>query len=239
MILPKQINPCPINEAVVGIRFDSSLPSDAVFGVVYNQLKDSYQTVQQLPILQIPEAVRNNDPNLIFQPYYTLSRENFAIQLGPKVFSIAIVENYTTWQNFLNEIQIVFEKIGNIDFITNVSRVGLRYINLFEIDIWEKLKINIKIIEREIANEEIFVRTVLQRDEFKVLLQTGNQLNLERNNEFVSRVSIIDIDSFIQEDSINFFENVSAMLEKAHGLEKELFFGLLKEDFLESLNPEY
>ncbi|MDQ3181202.1 MAG: TIGR04255 family protein [Acidobacteriota bacterium] len=239
MTLPKQINPCPINEAVVGIKFESSLPSDAIFGVVYNQLKDSYQTVEQLPILQIPEAVRNNDPNLIFQSHYRLSRENFAVQLGPKVFSIAIIENYTTWQNYLNEIQSVFKKIGDIGFITNVSRVGLRYINFFESDIWGKLKVNVKIIEKEIADEEVFVRTVLQRDEFKVLLQTGNRLNLERNNEFVSRVSIIDIDTFIQEDDIKFFENLPAILEKAHGIEKELFFGLLKEDFLESLSPEY
>ncbi len=150
MTLPKQINPSPINQAVVEIRFNSSLPSDAVFGVVYNKLKDSYKSAEQLPILQIPEAVRNNDPNLIYQPHYKLLKEHYAFQVGPKVISLAITEQkYTTWESYYDEIQSVFEKIKEIDFIDNVLRVGLRYINFFADDILKNLNISIKIINRK------------------------------------------------------------------------------------------
>lgn len=240
MKLPKQINPCPINQAVVEIRFNSSLPPDAVFGVVYNKLKGSYKSAEQLPILQIPEVVRNNDPNLLYQPHYKLIKEHYALQVGPKVISLAITEQkYTTWESYYEEIQNVFEKIKDIDFISNVLRVGLRYVNFFANDIWEKINISVKVVENQIVDEEIFVRTVLARDEYKVLLQAGNQLNLEKENQIVGRLSVIDIDTFIQGDSIKFFENISVMLEKGHNIEKEIFFGLLKEDFLESLNPEY
>ena len=117
MNLPKQINPCPIYEAVVEIRFNSSLPSDAVFGVVYNQLKDSYQNNEQLPILQIPELVRNNDPNLKFQPYYKLKRDNYVIQIGPHVLSLSVTDNsYTTWEDYFSEIQNVFGRVGELNF---------------------------------------------------------------------------------------------------------------------------
>ena len=239
-MLPKQINPCPINQAVVEIRFDSPLPPDAIFGVVFNKLKDSYKDEGGLPILQIPAAVRNQDPNLLFQPHYKLVKDHYILQVGPKVISLAITDQkYTTWESYYEEIQTVFEKIKEIDFISNVLRVGLRYINFFADDIWENINISVKVIENKIAGEEIFLRTVLLKDDYKVMLQAGNQLKLEENNLVVGRASIIDIDTSIEGENINFFEDMNSILEKGHSIEKEIFFGLLKDNFLESLNPEY
>lgn len=239
-MLPKQINPCPINQAVVEIRFNSTLPFDAIFGVVFNKLKDSYKEEDRLPILQLPEAVRNQDPKLLFQPHYKLRKEHYALQVGPRVISLAITDgNYSTWENYYSEIQNVFEKVREIDFISNILRVGLRYINIFMDDIWENINVSVKVINDEINSEEIFVRTVLNKGEYKINLQTGNQLKVEENKKFVGRASIIDIDTFIEGDDIKFFENMNSILEKSHSLEKEIFFGLLKEDFLKSLNPEY
>lgn len=240
MTLPKQISPCPINQAVVEIRFNSPLPPDAIFGVVFNKLKDSYNVAERLPILQIPEAVRNEDPNLLFQPHYKLLKDNYVLQVGPKVISLAITDqNYTTWESYYSEIQEVFEKINEIDFISEVLRVGLRFVNFFIDDIWENININVKIINDEIQSDEIFVRTLLNKGEYKVNLQTGNQLKLEDDKQIVRRASVIDIDTFIQGEKIEFFENMSSILESSHTIEKEIFFGLLKEDFLKSLNPEY
>ena len=62
--LPISIDPCPIIEAIFEIRFESSFPGDAIFGIIYNCFKDEYQTVEQLPILQLPAAVRTQDPAL-------------------------------------------------------------------------------------------------------------------------------------------------------------------------------
>ena len=70
MRLPKALDPSPIKEAVVEIRFETPLPSEAVFGVVYNAIHDGYPELEKLPILQVPEAVRAADPNLMFQPHY-------------------------------------------------------------------------------------------------------------------------------------------------------------------------
>ena len=113
MTLPKQITPCPINQAVVEIRFNSSLPPDAIFGVVFNKLKDSYKDEGGLPILQIPAAVRNQDPNLLFQPHYKLVKDHYILQVGPKVISLAITDQkYTTWESYYAEIQEVFEKLN-------------------------------------------------------------------------------------------------------------------------------
>ena len=240
MILPKQINPCPINQAVVEIRFNSYLPPDAIFGVIFNKLKDSYKDEGGLPILQIPAAVRNQDPNLLFQPHYKLIKDCYILQVGPKVISLAITDqNYTTWESYYSEIHEVFEKVKEIGFISEVLRVGLRYINLFVDDIWDNINISVKISDDEIQGDEIFLRTLLDKGEYKVNLQTGNQLKLEDNNQVVGRASVIDIDTFILDDKIAFFSNMKEILWNAHQVEKEIFFGLLKDNFLKSLSPEY
>ena len=102
MILPKGIDPCPIKEAIIEIRFESVLPPDAVFGVVYNELKDIYKTPEPLPIMQLPASVRDQDKNLHFQPYYRIKRDNFLLQIGPQMLSLAVTA-YSTWVEFLGE----------------------------------------------------------------------------------------------------------------------------------------
>jgi uncharacterized protein (TIGR04255 family) len=69
MKLPKKISPCPIVEAIIEIRFDASLPGDAIFGIIYNMLKDEYTNLEKLPILELPDAIRTTDPNLMYSPH--------------------------------------------------------------------------------------------------------------------------------------------------------------------------
>ena len=98
--LPKKIAPCPIVEAILEIRFNSSLPEDAIFGVLYNQFKDEYPKFEQLPILQLPAAVRSQDPNLRYSQHYKTMQDHFVLQVGPRSFSISNVETYVGWETF-------------------------------------------------------------------------------------------------------------------------------------------
>ncbi len=239
MTLPKIINPCPIKEATVEIRFESALPPDAIFGVVYNELKDSYKDSQALPILQIPELVRINDPNLAFQPHYRIKKDDFLLQIGPKMISLSVTEVYPTWEEYLKEMLDVFRKINKIGFISNIIRVGLRYINVFEIDILKQINLSITIKNSEISNKETFVRTLFEEKKFQTVLQIGNNLVLQKGDGSQIIGSIIDIDVSTMENGVNFFENMKPLLEEAHTVEKEKFFGLLKAEFLETLNPVY
>ena len=52
--LPIKISPCPIIEAAVELKFSSDLPKGAVFGVLYNSLKDRFGNVEQLPTSMLP-----------------------------------------------------------------------------------------------------------------------------------------------------------------------------------------
>lgn len=73
MDLPKTIDPCPIVDALLEIRFQTLTHPNAVFGLIYNELQKDFPKVENLPILQLPDAIRASDPNFKFKPQYKLA----------------------------------------------------------------------------------------------------------------------------------------------------------------------
>ena len=239
MPLPKEITPCPIKEAAVEIRFSSLVHPDTILGVVHSALKDKYPHIEGLPILQIPEMLRLNNPDLAHQPSYRLKGENFLAQVGPKVFSISIVDSYPGWPVFLTEILDTFQRIKGLELVEQIERVGLRYIDFFDNNIYQHIKLNLAIYEEDAVTDETFVRTKLRRGQFHSLLQIGNQTRLTTGDGQTKVGSIIDVDTFKLDDFEFFFNNMEELLQAAHNIQKELFFNLLTDEFLATLNPVY
>lgn len=234
MSLPKQISPCPIIDALLEIRFVPNIHQNAVFGLIYNALQEDFPKVDNLPVLQIPEPIRNIDPNLKFKPYYKITNEEYVVQIGPDVLSIASFPKYTGWNKFFTVISEVLNKIEETRVIKNVSRVGIRYINFFDDDIFNKINLNVQLNNSIIDSRSTVVKTEIIQMEYISTLQIANSVI---NDERVG--SIIDIDTSINNQLDDFFRNKEYIINKGHEFEKELFFSLLKDDFLESLNPEY
>lgn len=238
MPLPKKISPCPIVEANIEIRFESEMPPEAVFGVVYNQFKNEYKGLEKLPILQIPEEIRSQDPALMFQPCYRLTNDNLIISIGPKVISIACVKEYVGWDDFSAKALEILLKINESGIISKLLRVGLRYINFFDGNILDRIDLSAKIGESSLASNNTFIKTEFTRNEYSIVLQVANNANiLVSNKQKIG--SIIDIDTSISQFNKDTFGVSSKLLGAAHAEGKQFFISLLKKDFLESLNPQY
>lgn len=238
MKIPRKINPCPIIEAIVEIRFEANIPPDAVFGMIYNEFKTEYPKLEKLPILQLPEALRTNDPNLKYQPYYKLINQNYLMQIGPHVLSIININDYVGWNILSSKINDSFSKIEKLGIISKASRLGIRYINFFEVDIFENINLEFFLAGSPLVSEQITFRGTLRTGEFLSNLQILNKGNVSVKN--VTKFgSIIDIDTYYQDEKDNIFSHLSELLELGHQEEKELFFKLLKEEFLQRFNPEY
>lgn len=238
MTLPKKINPCPIVEAIIEIRFDTVIVPDAIFGVIYNSLKGSYPHTEKLGILQLPEAVRSSDPELIFKPHYKLWNDNFIFQIGPNVVSIISPMDYVGWEKFFDEILRTFNIIDELQIINKIKRIGLRYINFFDFDIFEKINLNINLNNSPLQSKQTSLRSEIPAENFINTLQIVNHAKISIKNE-INSGSIIDIDTSMAGEYGNFFKDMKTILENGHTKEKELFFSLLKPDFLKTLNPEY
>ncbi len=236
MTLPKKISPCPIVDFVLELRYTTSFPHDAIFGIVYNAFKSDYPKYESLPILQLPEPVRKSDPNLKFKPYYRLSNDKFVIQIGADVAIISSFPEYAGWDVFKVEIINFFNTIKDLSIIDNVSRVALRVINFFpNIDIFQQAKISLTISEEPIISQKTLLTT-----EFIYDNSINSTLNIS-NDAMINSVqgSIIDIDTFREYNKSFDVYSIISDIEAIHDKEKALFFSLLKDEFLKNYNPEY
>ncbi|MCY1721851.1 TIGR04255 family protein [Prolixibacteraceae bacterium Z1-6] len=232
---PEKIDPCPIIDAVFEIRFISSIPPSAIFGIIYNSFKDEYKKVENLPISQLPEPVRNSDPSLRFKPLYRILNEDSVIQVGPNVFTVSALAPYQGWNFFSSKIYSSISKVIEIGCMDSVTRLGLRYINFFPENILNNIDLNISISGEGLnPKNNTLLRTEIGQDPYTSTLQITNQI--EHNGK---SGSIIDIDTFTTNNLVEFMGNFKHFIELAHSNEKELFFSLLKDAFLEKFNPKY
>jgi uncharacterized protein (TIGR04255 family) len=234
MSLPKTISPCPILDALFEIRFSTKMHPNAVFGLIYNALQADFGESENLPILQLPEAVRAADPGFRFKPHYRIFNENFVVQIGPDVLTISSYPKYAGWTVFSNKILDVLDKVEKVGIIDSILRIGIRYINFFGGDIFKDLNLKILIGENSIENKSTVFRTEIEQTDFSSTLQIANNVN---NQDRLG--SILDIDTFRENGLENFFLNKADIIGNGHEREKELFFSLLKKDFLTTLNPVY
>jgi uncharacterized protein (TIGR04255 family) len=243
MKLPKSISPCPIRDAVCAVQFESQIPADAVFGIAYQALRKDFPQVGQLPILSLPPEVRASSKELTFQPHYRLSNESFNVLVGPQVISVGVRGSYPGWAALSKSIKDILDCFHNTGVVFRTLRLGLRYISFFDFDIFPHLQLKITVQNTSWDGEGTFFKTMLGGSGCRSLLQVGKGLQLinQPGGQDSTREtgSVIDIDSFSTETEGSFTETLGTFLENAHTSEKELFFHLLKPEFLATLNPVY
>lgn len=235
--LPRKIHPCPIKEAVFELRFDSSIPDDAIFGVVFNQFKSEFNnTATPLPILEIPSQIRNQDPNLMFSPHYKMESDLFIMQVGPKVISLVNVNEYSGWKCFQEKITDIFKKLQGLEIITKINRLALRYINVFpSIDIFEKTSVKVMLEGTPLIGDSVNLTTEIKNGSVSsaVRIISGAQANI--SNELIQG-SIIDIDTSIQGVETDCFLD---KLNQVHDEEKKLFYKIIGSEYLKTLTVDY
>jgi uncharacterized protein (TIGR04255 family) len=130
------------------------------------------------------------------------------------------------------------ETLRGLAIVDEVERVGLRYINFFDFDIFDKIKLAVSINDISVTDNQTLVRVVIPGRRYKSQMHVTNKASVivEGKNR---AGSIIDIDTYLETDLKDFFQNSTSIIEEGHSEEKEVFFSLPKDDFLQTLNPEY
>ncbi len=234
--LPTKISPCPIMEATVELKFSSDLPKGAVFGILYNSLKDTFGNVEMLPPTMSSIEAIENDPNLKYKGLYKLTDGTFNIQVGYDVVTFHSPTQYVGWKNFLENLILFFEKVKKSGVVNKIEDLVLRYLNFFEIDIYDHIHLKIDLLNQEHISENLVMRTEMRDGDFTKILQLAN--NITVTGSFGEKTgSLIDVTCVYNEQDA--LQSFATIINKAHKIEKELFFGLLKPEFLTSLNPDY
>ena len=84
-ILPERIVPCPIVEAIFEIRFSTVIPWSVLPGLLFLKVRDKYPDQNELPLAQVPPALRSHDPRLTHLPLLQFVGQKHLIQVGPQM----------------------------------------------------------------------------------------------------------------------------------------------------------
>ncbi len=237
--LPTKIDPCPIVEAILEARFVTSESWRTLPGLLFSQIRDRYPEQKDLPLAQLPEEIRRREPAFTYQPLVQFLSHDFLIQFGPRVVSLVTKPNqYPGWPAVEQEMTLLLELLQKIGFITEGERLGVRYINFFELDIFEKLLLDVMTGGKRLAGAELSIATVLPRPPLTARLQVINSAILG-TGEGARPGSVLDVDVWLRSLDFDLFQNGIAKFAEAHHFEKQIFFGLLKPEFLTTLNPVY
>jgi uncharacterized protein (TIGR04255 family) len=240
--LPLELKKNTILEAIFELRFEPEPPNEAVFGVIYPMMMEKFQDLKpiSLPILQIPEAVRNADSNFKYQPLNRLQGNGISISIGPRVISFSMVKPYIGWNNWKSSVMEILRGLSARPVIKKVERTGLRYLNFIERNVFPLINAEVKIIDSSVKPLSTSVRVEIPEGEYIKALQLANNASINEKGQ-VKSGSLIDIDIVRNKEigNYDFGINLETILDKSHLMAKQLFFNILKEDFLNELEPVY
>ena len=245
MNVPKKLNPAPLLISAINIKFDSDVPTEAVFGILYQNIQNSLGTFKSspTPIINIPLEIRENDDNLKFMPTYTLldEKKQYSLQIGGKIASIVYDKaygiEYGGWRDyFRSEIKKFIECIDKSKVIKKIINLEYQNIDFFQDeDIFKNINITIdypaKCVSKQLSFSETF-------EGMTNSVNINGSAQVIVNNENASG-STIDMKT-VCADSDTEADNIKEILEKMHESNKKLFFSIIKEEYINAkFTPEY
>ncbi len=248
MTIPKKIHPDPVKDAIVEVRYESELPYEVLIGKFYEALKDQYHYVSRSrnPNIEHKQGDQQNLINVNLSNKGLFYNDWIKLELEPNKivfnYNASKASEYIGWQMFFPKIQEVLNTAFNIDEIEAITRIGVRYISEFVgSDIVPHLNADFQPkIELPPFNTLTF-RANFKDEDFNYTIMVSNELSRKNDAGEDQTVSLMDIDVYyLNKEALNqSFESLVGIVDDAHTKQKDLFFNLITQDFLATLNPEY
>lgn len=244
MNLPQKIHPDNLVETIVEIRMKPLCAPELWAGMVSSRLLSiGYDFIQipQVSVSFLPEG----RPDAKFQKsfpdcagIFVKGNLRFIMQRNSLTFNCNHGK-YVGWNIYSAEIEQVMKAIQDSGITKVFDRTELRYISEYkDIPILDNIKGVIDVGEAGLNLNKQELKLSKVEGHLKVFVSLSN-LYKRKNTQSEYNSSLFDVnvyENFIETESISV---VIKSLNKVHQIEKETFFGLLKDDFINSLNPEY
>jgi len=245
MTHPKEFNKSPLVDATIEVRFDAGGNSDILPGLLFSQLRKEFSSIQELPTLQIPLAIRQNDPNLKYQCTHRLGAEDFILNVGPSVVGLGCKiipdqKKYPGWKPFIEKFEEIINTLIQTELIADFQRIGVRYVNFFEQkDLFKELSVELKTgWEGKGLQKDKQLAFIVKHEEFLSRVQINNNVKaVPLNSVEEKQGQIIDIDTFAEFSGTNM--DLVKYAAKAHGYTEDVFFGILSDELKVQLGAKY
>lgn len=239
--LPDKITPDNLKDTVVEFRFLSDTPHEVLAGLVYQEIRNSFTV---LPRPAAP-AIWQLDPQRSIQfggdESVQFINDNVKIQLADRLLVFNSLDKYPGWKPYFRCVGDVMKNLFEKGLVKSISRIGLRYISEYpEMSVFEVMKERPVLSLPHGEGQNITYRTEIRKADYTIVLNVADRVTRQGPVPSESFFSLIDIDVF---KAFNHpLPNVEMVLnttDDLHKIEKQVFFGILKEDYIKTLNPEY
>lgn len=245
-ILPKKLKKEPLIDAVFEIRFKSDFHAGGILpGLLFGKL-DGNKTIEQLPISQIPQQVRDADQNLQFAPLSRLDWGHFYINVGDRSLSVGCKYPYPGWSNFKSAITEVVGALKDANVIKSVERYALKYIDLIPASSVQEqvafVNFDVVLAGHKLTKEVFHLRMEIPRGDFIHAIQLVSSATATLQSGESKQGLIVDVDSIgiLKDISLNeLLIGFPEKLDRIHQENKNVFFDCLKAETLSALEPEY
>ncbi|MBE0435809.1 MAG: TIGR04255 family protein [Methylomicrobium sp.] len=244
--LPKRLCKEPLLDALFECRFITNFPVSSILpGILFSEFEGEKQ-LERLPHSEIPEAVRNSDPNLQYVPLVRIRLDNYSFLIGDRSLAISCNLPYKGWNDFKPTIIKLIGVLKKSGLINKVIRYSTKYVDLIESDDFADqvslADLSLRIGGHNLTKEPYQVRMEISVEGFINILQiiSGAKVLMPDNSE--RHGVVIDIDTIKDTGGISVeqlevdFDNA---LEHIHRINKETFFDCITEQTIARLEPEY
>ena len=244
MNLPKKIHPDNLVETIVEIRMRPVCAPELWAGMVSSHLLSigyKFLPIPQVSVSFSPEGKSDAKFQKTFPDcsgVFVKENIRFMMQRNCLTFNCNLGK-YVGWDIYSVEIEQVMKAVQGSGITKVFNRTELRYISEYiDIPILDKIKGIIDVGEAGLGLNRQELKLSKIEENVKVFVSLTN-LNKRKTPKGEYKSSLFDVnvyENFVESESISVVIN---SLNKVHQIEKETFFGLLKDDFVKLLNPEY
>lgn len=246
--LPLKLDADPIIDAVIEIRLESSPSlSDVLPGVLLQALGDEIGSIDRLPAADLPKPVRDNDPNLIYQPLVRIVLGGYTILVGDRVLALACTIPYPGGAEFKKKAIDVFTRVLKLSIVKKVTRVSMKYVDFIVGDelnsVIPYLNFSMSIGNDTISENNSFgVRLEIPDNKFVHLVQVAAPVDVKVQSGPQQKGLLIEVDSIFPVKNLSVLEveeGFSKLVDELHLANKDKFFALLTPYALNMLGAKY
>lgn len=249
MKLPKRIDPDRIKDAIIEVRFTTKLPFEVYLGLLYQSLDDTFKYTSR-PIgpknlqFALPSEGSREIKFSLNSSSSLFYNEHIKFEIQPNSIIFNCFSKYLTWDIYQPQIHNVLTQIWKANVIESFTRVGIRYISEYpDTEIKSITKFSFSFGMPNINSDNYSFRTEFKNSDCRIILNLASRIpvviNMPSSAEQKGTLSTIDVDVIRENLEEKSLDSLLLVINQVHITEKEMFFKLLDEKFLASLNPVY
>lgn len=242
--LPVRLGKSPLVEALFELRFTSHLPAASILsGLLYTSLKCS--EIIKLPHADIPDQIRQAEPNLTYMPVIRLKKDNFYINLSDRSILVSVPHPYVGWNKFRETILEVLKAVASANIVDRTERFSLKYIDIFDMAGFSAdgkgFTLGFKLPAVDVMHQSIQGRFEVRENPWIHVIGYFGEAHGNLPDGTSKKGIMMDVDTieFLNSSYPEFIANSKSKLDELHNSNKKLFFKLISEEGLNSLEPKY